>query len=203
MTTLTLTNSDIDTHIIDATPDTNNATAIQAFFGERTAATSVNRFLIKFDLSALPADAVISSTTLSLYFDGDASSNARTLRVYRVKRVWVEAEATWNIYSTGNSWSTAGGFHADDCEQTDIGSKDLTATETLNEFKAISLTPTTKADLDLGNGWLLKMDTESDDAYRVRTSEHTTSANRPMLEIVYTQGGGPSTIIRSPMWGRF
>lgn len=83
---------------------------------------SIRRALIKFDLSTLPSDALLITNTLSLYATTDLASGSRTVGVYRVKRAWVETEATWNIYSTGNSWSTAGGFHADDCEQTAIGS---------------------------------------------------------------------------------
>lgn len=157
----------------------------------------VCRQLIKFDLSSLPSAAVISSTTLSLYATDDFSSNTRTYRVFRLKRAWVEGTrdnvvdspatgATWNRYDTTNNWSTAGGFHADDCEQTDIGSRSFSDTETLNQFKDFALTPTTKADLDLGNGWLIKADTELVDGYSFASSDNATAANRPKLVIVYT-----------------
>lgn len=175
----------------------NFATDTTIVVGEWNAGSSIERTLIKFDLSSLPSDAVISSATLSLYALTDLSSNARTVRVYRVKRAWVESQVTWNIWSTGNNWSTAGGFHADDCEQTDIGSRAFTATETLNQFKDFSLTPTTKADLDLGNGYLIKSDTETNDMYTFASSDNATAANRPKLVIEYTAGddaGGARTL---------
>lgn len=146
----------------------------------------VLRTLIKFDLSDLPADAIISSATLSLWCFEDLSSNARTFRVYRQKRAWIELESTWNKYDTDHNWQTAGGFGADDCEQTDIGSRYFTSTETLGEFKDFDLTPTTKAGLDLGNGWLIKVDTELNDQYRFDSSGGATAAQRPKLVIEYT-----------------
>ena len=153
--------------------------------------------LIKFDLTSLPSNAAISSAILSLYCRVDYSDNADTYRVFRTKRAWVEGNknnandtpasgATWGRYDTTNNWSTAGGFHLDDCEQTDIGSRAFTATETLNEFKDFSLTPITKSDLDLGNGFMIKGDTNNDDGYLFSSSDAATPANRPKLTVEYT-----------------
>lgn len=181
----------IDTSIYQGAP-TQNRNGSGLNVGDRASSLILMRTLIKFDLSTLPSDAVISAATMSLYADFDGSSNARTFRVYRTKRAWVETQATWNVYSTGNNWSTAGGFHVDDCEQTDIGSRAFTATETINQFKDFTLAPTTKAGLDLGNGWLVKADTEVDDEYQFVDSDNATAANRPKLEIIYTVPSGGS-----------
>lgn len=172
----------------------NNFGVSNLLIGEINSDTTTARLLIKFDLSSLSSSAVFSSVIFSLYANADLSSNARTFRVYRLKRAWVEGTqdnvanttgASWNDYSVGNAWQTAGGFGTDDCEQTDIGSRAFTATETLNQFKDFTLTPTTKASLDLGNGWLIKADTEANDAYAFASSDDATAANRPKLVIVY------------------
>lgn len=163
------------------------------------------RFLIKFDLTALPADAIISAATFSFYITADYADAGGTWRIYRQKRAWVEGTraraadspatgVTWNRYDTTNNWQTAGGFGADDCEQTDIGSRAFTATETINEFKDFSLTPTTKAGLDLGNGWLIKAVLESStyNEYDGVTSDDATAAYRPKLVVDYTEApSGP------------
>lgn len=63
--------------------------------------------LIRFDLSSvIPPGSTISSVSLTLTLSavGDAGVNY----VYTCLRSWVESEATWNAYSTGNSWTTAG-----------------------------------------------------------------------------------------------
>lgn len=175
----------------------NFGTSAALSIGEAATLTGhITRTLIKFDLSAIPADAELVSVVLSLYVTGDNSTNARTYRVYRQKRAWVEGSragatdspatgATWTRYDTVNNWQTAGGFGVNDCEQTDIGSLAFSSAETLNQFKDFILTPTTKADLDLGNGWLIKADTESDDNYSFASSGDATASHRPRLSIVY------------------
>ena len=183
----------VDAYIESGAPTTNYGTAGVVGVGESSSGTNVVRTLIKFDLSGIPAGATINSAVLSLYATADFSSTARTFRVYRQKRVWVEGEATWNIYSSGNNWQTAGGFGANDCEQTDIGSRAFSASEMLNQFKDFSLTPSAIEEMLSGgswtnNGFLIKADTESNDQYNFLSSSDGTAANRPKLVINYTVG---------------
>ena len=189
----------VDTFIFGGDATTNYGGNTNIFVGGLTG-SNIYRTLIKFDgLSdgTIPSAATISSATLSLYCSGENSSNARTLRVFRLKRAWVEAQATWNIYSTGNKWQTAGGFGANDCEQTDIGSRAFSATETTGEYKDFSLTV---ADIQAivngtwtNNGFLIKADTESSDRYSFYSSDN--ASNKPKLTIVYTTGpAGVKTI---------
>jgi len=175
-----------DTYIGDTFPTTNSDGNGSLGVGERTGGAVVTRFVIKFDLSSLPDNILISSAVLSLKIQQDLSDNARSFKIYRLKKAFVASQATWNIYSTGNNWTTAGGFNAADCEQTAIGSADMTATETIDTVKDFALTPTTKSGLDLGNGWLIKADTESDDAWQFYSSDNATASYRPKLVITYT-----------------
>jgi len=65
--------------------------------------------LVRFDLSSIPAGARITSATLSLYNYGhENSANGGAVNVHRASKVWVESQATWNVYSAGNSWAAAG-----------------------------------------------------------------------------------------------
>lgn len=189
----------IDTLIHGLAPTNNFGVFTSLIVGHTGGVSAKIRTLIKFDLSSLPGNAVISSATFSMYALVDASDNARTFRVFRQRRAWLEGTrsniddnpatgATWVRYDLTNNWSSQGGFGAADCEQTDIGNRDFTATEALNVFKDFPLTPTTKTGLDLGNGWLVKADVESDDRYDFASSDHATAANRPKLVIVYTAG---------------
>jgi hypothetical protein len=69
------------------------------------------RVLIKFDLTAIPAGSYITAATLQMYehqANDDAGLGTWLINVHRVLRDWVSAQATWNVYSTGNSWGTAG-----------------------------------------------------------------------------------------------
>jgi hypothetical protein len=113
--------------------------------------------------------------------------------VYRVKRAWTESQVTWNVYTTGNSWQTAGCSGADDRESTAIGTRNTGASDPLNEYKTWALTPTTKPGLDLGYGWHMRVgdDTYSsgDNGYRYASSDHATTSIRPKLVVDYTAGG--------------
>lgn len=188
----------IDTFLYDDSATTNYGTNVTLFVGDTGGARY--RTLIKFaGLSdgTIPPGAVISAATLSLYCYGKNSGATRNLRVYRTKRAWVETQATWNIYSTGNIWATAGGFGADDCEQTDIGLREFVAAETLNEYKNWTLAPSAVQEMYSGvftdNGFFIKADTESNDRYSFYSSDN--AANKPKLTITYSIAGNVQIII--------
>lgn len=65
--------------------------------------------LARFDLSSIPADAAVSSATLSLYnYSHEADINGGTVSVQQVSKPWVENQATWNVSSAGVNWATPG-----------------------------------------------------------------------------------------------
>jgi hypothetical protein len=65
--------------------------------------------LVRFDLSPIPAGATITSATLSLYnYSYNNAANGGMLSVYRASKPWLETQATWNVYATGNNWTAAG-----------------------------------------------------------------------------------------------
>ena len=146
--------------------------------------------LIKDSFTGIPSNAVVSSATLSITTTLDRSSNVRTYRVYRFKVAWVESEVTWNKRNSSTNWTSAGGFHADDCEQTDIGSVSVGAAVANGTEISISLTPSAVQEMINGsftnNGWLIKADIESNDAYMLASSSHATESYRPKLVVEYT-----------------
>lgn len=80
----------------------------------RMAGSDYMRGLLQFDLSTLPATAVIVSAELQLEISArdDASSayvGAEGLRVYRVTQPFIPAETTWNRRTAATAWATAGG----------------------------------------------------------------------------------------------
>lgn len=186
----------IDVPIRSDTPTTNYNTTTVFNIGEANSAAQVGRALIKFDLSSIPANATINSATLSLWTTADLSDNARTFRIYRTLRNWVESQATWNIFSTGNNWGTAGGFNASDSEQTDIGSRAFTASEANGE-KQWTLTASAIQEMVAGtfanNGFIVKADTENNDMYQFATSDNATAGNRPKLVIDYSEATNTPT----------
>lgn len=190
MADLTLT-ATADAEIDGAQPTTARGGNTTLQVGEYKAGANILRSLVKFDLSTVDAGKTIASAVLKVYDDGsDFASNAGTLKVYRVLRNWVEAEVTWNVYSTGNSWATAGcGNTTTDREATEIGSVATSATESAG-YVSIDLTPAKVQEWVSGAlanyGVLLKQDTESDDEHQYAARQ---TANPPLLEITYETGG--------------
>ena len=202
MTTLTLQPNETDgydTSLAQSNPNTNYGGDAVLYIGESNVATNIRRGLIKFNLSSIPSNAVISSVVLSLWVAFDASSNARDYKLYRVLRDWVETQATWNIWKTSNNWTTAGcGSDGNDADLSTVWATcSFTATETDNTEKQFVLDATGLAEFtkwvngtNPNYGWLVKADTEVNDGYNMDSSSSATAAQRPKLVVTYTEGGG-------------
>ncbi|OQB25717.1 MAG: Disaggregatase related repeat protein [Chloroflexi bacterium ADurb.Bin180] len=67
-----------------------------------------NASLVAFDLSAIPAGAVIEEATLDLYATGWSGADLN-LSAYAVRTPWAEGEASWNLALAGVPWAVAGG----------------------------------------------------------------------------------------------
>lgn len=65
-------------------------------------------FLIKWNISSLPAGAIIDSANISLMQVWASSSSGHTLKAYGVLQDWEELEATWNSRKTGTLWNSSG-----------------------------------------------------------------------------------------------
>lgn len=197
MATLTIQGSGTTDCYLDSNSPTTNINNATLAVGEQKSVTITYRTLIKFDISSIPPGSKINSATLTIYSDGqDLSDVSRTMRVYRVLRAWDETQSTWNVYTTGNNWGTAGcGNTTTDRESSDIGSVTHTANPSDGTAFAFTLTASSIQDMLLGgtftnNGFLIQMDTESDDAGGFHSSSYATSGQRPKLEIDYTEAPG-------------
>lgn len=186
----------VDARISLTSPTTNYNTDATLAIGDVGAV--LNRTLIKFDLSTIPAYASIISATLSLWTQSDNSANARDVKVYRILRNWVEAQATWNIYSTGNSWGTVGCSNsstdydgANVWAVTNVGASVADNTEIQWVFTATGLTELRKIinGTNANYGWLMIADTENEDFYYYHSSSGATGGYRPKLVINYFTGG--------------
>ncbi|MCC6299252.1 MAG: DNRLRE domain-containing protein, partial [Anaerolineales bacterium] len=181
----------VDTYLLSSYSTTNFGTSNEMGVGEANDATNrIGRSLIKFDLSSIPANATITSATLSLWTNTDYSSNDRTIRVYRLKAAFNESQATWNARAAGSNWQTAGASGVNDRESADIGSALILSNEPLNIEKQITLTPSQIKEMIDGtftnNGFIIVADTELNDGFTYKTSDHATGSQRPKLVIQYT-----------------
>ena len=83
--------------------------------------------LFQFDVSALPANAVVTNAQLRLYGTAQNGAGVLTYTVYALLRPWAEMAATWNTPDGATPWGQAGaedidGDSDDDREGTGSGS---------------------------------------------------------------------------------
>jgi hypothetical protein len=98
-----------DTLIWQTNPTTNYGSSVALETTESAGASE--RPLVMFDLTGIPSGSTIDSASLDMtyYAKGANDPVGRTIRFQRCTKTFVELQATWNIYSTGNNWDSAGG----------------------------------------------------------------------------------------------
>ncbi len=181
----------IDSHISGTGGETttNYGTFAELFVGSWQDGTQRSLFKIPALGDSIPADAVIISSKIIFVTDTEQGSVTDTVVSYILKRDWVELEVTQEIYSTGNSWSTAGAFDGNDIyltpADTTIGI-DWTGTDTLDITTTTSLLVGVDS-VYKNYGILIKAISESGNNYGRWESSHTLSgaSNRPIILITY------------------
>jgi len=137
-------------------------------------------------------------TAIKLYvWAHDIETTAKDVSIYNCLRTdWVESEATWNIYKTGNNWTTAGCSGAGtDYDSTAI---DVIATPASAQWVNFALYGT-GADAPITPGWsttynfMLRSPEDATGGFAFFFKEYTTdTSKRPYLEITYTPDLSPS-----------
>ena len=137
--------------------------------------------ILRFDLAAIPATAVVTSATLELYVDGDAGE---PVTAYQLLEGWDEATATSNSRMTGVAWLGAGATPP---------SRGTTAVATLSPSTPNAIA-SAAVDAAVVQGWItapatnhgLAISTTNDDGPRFGSREKVTAAQRPVLRVAYT-----------------
>lgn len=111
MTILTIQPSDSDNSLDGEFPTNNFGTTAVIFCNPKTSPNNLQRPILKFDFSVLPADVIITSAVLSLYLSSIFNDPVgRTYFAYRITQTaWTELGSTWNKYDGITNWATAGG----------------------------------------------------------------------------------------------
>lgn len=145
-------------------------------------------------LSNITGPVTVTAATLYLWQVGGPGVPI-TYNVFRMLRNWSEAQTTWNEYTTGNNWTTAGALGS----ATDIAAS-ASATPTFNQSVAYQAITSAGliADVEgmingtLSNlGWLIeRQDAGNDTQYSVVTMSEGTDTQRPYLDITYTAAAG-------------
>ncbi|MCH7229043.1 SdrD B-like domain-containing protein, partial [Haloferula sp. A504] len=179
---LTLT-SVADNEIWSDKPDDNYGT-LKEMWIERTN-SYLNRLLLRFDLSSIPAEATIDSAVMTLEQKSGARENDNpAIAAHRLTQPWTELGSSWNSRSAGTPWTNPGGD----------GDYDPVATWTTNVTSDDpydwTLTP-------LVQGWvngaypnygvIMRLpDQATDVEHEFYTREEGTESRRPKLAVSYT-----------------
>ena len=172
----------IDTYIDTVNTTTNYGTSqdLEGFFA--------NSYILvnpKIANGIIPSFSNIISANLYFYIHTIFSDV--NFRSFYCKRDWVEIEATWNIYSTGNNWQTAGADGAND-----IGAADgPDNTTSITGWLAVDVSPSLQDFVDGTitdfNGWKIEQVLLAGDA-TCRSSEYIADTSlRPYLEVTWIQ----------------
>lgn len=154
------------------------------------------RALYQFDISALPADAVITSASLKLYSIAVGTANT-TVRAHRVTSNWDEGAAcaaagasNWTQRLTaGSNWTLAGGDYDPTASAT------LTGVSTANQFYSFTITSLVQAweNGTVANNGLILLNDLGFLGVSWTSKEWTTVSQRPALIINYTSASTQST----------
>lgn len=204
--------SAIDTYIRSdvSTGNYENDTILNAGYAPPNVNVSFTT-LLKMDFSLgtnpPPPQATFKSATLTLYHTSrDAGANS-TLYVYRCLRNFVENQATWNSYSTGNSWGTAGARNSTtDYYSVALGSIAQSTSEA-NGAKDITLNAAELQKMNSGiynnYGFVIFLPYNASGTYHVyASSNNATSSYRPKIVVEWELGGGSGVAI-SPFFNFF
>ena len=110
--------------VLDSDASTSNFDA-DGYVGLGSSTANKNRHtIIRFDVSSIPSNAMVISATLTIRYI-ERVGEAFSVSTYALKRNWVESQATWNVFSTGNTWGAGGGSGS-----ADVYAKESTAVVT-------------------------------------------------------------------------
>ena len=93
-----------DTMIYQYAPDTNYCTQKPLSIGQKQQYAA----LLRFDVSAIPADATVLRATLQVYCEGWSEQSDLAVGAYYITRTVDLCQATWNQAQTSNAWASPG-----------------------------------------------------------------------------------------------
>lgn len=180
-----------DTWLYLLTPDAvqEDATDIGMGFSSGSVA---GRAILHFDMSDIPSSATIITASLQLFPFSVISLLGSTMKARMLNQIsWVESQATWNTYSTGNSWSPANALSAQTGPYLSTPEADWIAPTVLNEpFSINGLGPLAQEAYDTysKNLHLILMqnsETVEGGLFFCRPRDYEIVLQRPLLTVTY------------------
>jgi hypothetical protein len=186
-----------DTYIYRYEPTINRASDVQLIVNNGGSLAS----LLKFDISAVPSDAVIKEAQLTMYLTNQPSE-ALDVSLYALKPHWVDTEVNWEQAAQGAPWAVPGAGSAGvDYDPTPIGTLNVEAAGPY-AFNVKFLVQQWLAQ-GVPNEGLLGVGQSAGGGsgsvwYRFASSEALDASRRPRLEITYMLPTPASTATATP-----
>ncbi len=139
--------------------------------------------LLKWDLSGVAPGSTVEAVSLSVHVD---NASGDTFEIYKLKRDWVEAGATWNESSPGIGWEIPGVNGASDRGSTVLGTLDASATGPATVLFNVAGVAVVQAWIDnpaSNFGIILQNYETATDRLDLDSRNVAAAANRPRLDV--------------------
>jgi len=144
-------------------------------------------------LSNISSSDTVSAATIGLNRTFGVATTSITTLVRKFIRNWIESEVTWDAWSAGNNWTTAGGTsQGNDIESTLTHSFDSPTSNGAFTFSSGQLATDVENMISASNyGWLLYRDpaTTPDSWYIGIISSEGADGSRPYLSVTHAAAG--------------
>ena len=186
-----------DTYIAQYAPDDNYAW--RPYMIVRS--TGAWRSLVRFDLSVLPAGAIVDSATLILHTDEtqDPPDRSTTIDLFAIRRHWEVNQVTWNRATSTTPWYSAGCDSSADRDLSPFASKVIDKTKTSYSIDVTEAVRNWVADPGSNEGFII-ISRGPTVSYGFYTSEWAVEAQRPTLVITYRVQTPTPTATFTPPW---
>ena len=143
------------------------------------------RALIRFDVSAIPQNAIVLGSSLRLVATSQRNTETLTVSAYQMRRAWNAAEATWFKATASENW----GVNGADSTETDRfpdaqGVVDINQVLTTYEMNIRPMARQWVADSATNRGLLLKGQSNKYTWYKIASSDGN-NPNGPRLWVAY------------------
>lgn len=156
--------------------------------------------LLKFDLSALPANAYVTSAALQVYIEGRSNSYTVDVSAYKMRREWLAGQATWKQARTNQPWGAPGANDTTvDRDGTPADHQLFASTGVWMSFDVTDMVREWAANPAANYGLVLKgAKGGAGVEYRLASGEYSNASLRPKLVIHYRLDGTAPTATPIP-----
>ena len=184
---------DADSWIGQDGATTNNSSDTQLYIADRISSPGgfTKTALLSFTLSSLSGNVVRADLWLKQEGTGNGAIFTGHLGVRKVLRTVVMSQVTYNVYSTGNSWSTAGCRGTGDCTQWfDTATLWSSPVNSQAQWVSFDATQVIRRAIEDGDTSIvlqvasIDVTTGSQNPLQFASKDSATPANRPILSVV-------------------